>query len=100
MTEARELRADFNRLVRDAAVAHSGGGGNNEGMEPRIAKLEKDVGDIRVDVASIKSQLAAQLPALATTADMHKEFNVQTWRLIGGILAAAGLLLAGLRLLG
>lgn len=32
-------------------------------------------------------------------ADMHKEFNMQTWRIIGAFLAIAGMLLAGIKLI-
>ncbi len=45
----------------------SGGGG---GMEARIARLESDVGEIKVDVAVIKTQIESRFPDFATKADI------------------------------
>lgn len=93
MAEPRDLSAQINRLVEER-VAMRGGPPYDGGMEPRIAKLEHDVADIRVDIGSIKTFL----PTLATKAEMHKEFNVQTWRLIGALalVASAAVLVARL----
>ena len=63
-----------------------------------------------MDLSERVSKIEAALPTLATKADlvgevgalraeMHKEFNLQTWRIVGAIIAASGLLVAGLKLI-
>lgn len=89
-----------NPAYRYAGSSLDGGGEppHNDGMEltERVAKIE--------------AKLDATLPNLATKdelkavghdirADMHKEFNMQTWRIIGAFFAIAGLLLAGIKLI-
>lgn len=76
--------------------SHDSGG---TGSEPpymelieRVSRLETGMESLRTDMAVIKSNYA-------TREDMHKEFNVQTWRIIGAILAAAGIVFAAARLI-
>lgn len=63
-----------------------------------------------MDLPERISKIEAVLPTLATKADligaegslraeMHKEFNLQTWRIVGAVIAASGLLVAGLKLI-
>lgn len=75
--------------------------GYNGGTEPpeppmelteRVAKLESALNLVVTDVAVIRSNYA-------TREDMHREFNLQTWRIIGAVLAAAGLVFAAARLI-
>lgn len=73
-------------------------------MEKRVANLEKTVGDMRIDVATIKNQvlhlatsakveeIAAQLPHLATKAEIRAvESSIIKWT-IGSMFASAGLI--------
>lgn len=52
-------------------------------MESRVAKLEATVPTLatKVDLADLR-------------AEMHREFNLQTWRIIGAMLTFGGLLSA------
>lgn len=66
-------------------VDHGGGGGDNEGMEARVAKLEvaveyiqRDITDIKIDLREIKK-------------DAREDF-----RILAGMIAALGLGLSGL----
>jgi len=56
---------------------------DNSDMEARVAKLESVVPTLatKVDLADLRTE-------------MHKEFNAQTWRIIGAMLTFGGLLSA------
>ena len=71
-----------------------GPGGPGDGMDG-MTELRAEVGELKVDMAAIK----ATLPTLCTQAELHKEFNLQTWRIIGAVLACAGLVVAGIKFL-
>ena len=74
------------RLVRgnNASAIDSGGSGGGNDMEARIAKLETSVGEIKVDVAVIKSNYAKTSDVSDATTSLIK------W-IVGTMLAAAGL---------
>lgn len=81
-------------------VDRSGGGGDDGGMEGRVAKLEALLPTLatRLDLASEVSRLERELIRVehSIRADMHREFTAQTWRIIGAILSFGGLLCAGM----
>lgn len=64
-------------------------------LTERVGNLETDMRDVRDRLIRVE----IKLDSCATRDDMHKEFNLQTWRIIGAVLAAAGILIAGLKLL-
>lgn len=61
----------------------------------RVANLETNMRDVRDRLLRVE----IKLDSFATKEDMHREFNVQTWRIVGAILAAAGLVFAAVRLI-
>lgn len=60
-----------------------GKGGDDGGMEQRVANLEAIIPTLatKVDLADLR-------------AEMHREFTAQTWRIIGAMLTFGGLLSA------
>lgn len=44
-------------------------------MESRVAKIENDIVEMKVDIAIIKATFASK-------EDMHREFSALVWRLI------------------
>lgn len=75
-------------------VDHGGGGGDNEGMEARVSRLEAMIPNLstKLDLADLRTATKLDLADLRT--EMHKEFNVQTWRIIGVIITFGGILSA------
>lgn len=111
---------DLLQQAIDAAPAKKpvdggGGGGHNDGMEARVAKLEALAETTRDKIAGVETRLAIIEKTMATKqdvsdiqigvqttvtglnatatkdqlanlrADLHKEFNLQTWRIIGAL---------------
>lgn len=68
-------------------------------LSERVSKIEAVLPTLatREDVLLTKIELTQQMGELR--GEMHKEFNLQTWRIIGAIIAASGLLVAGLKLI-
>jgi len=64
----------------------------------RVANLETDMRDVRDRLVRVETKMDTFASTFATKSDMHAEFNTQTWRIIGAILAAAGLVFAAARL--
>ncbi|SKC78479.1 hypothetical protein SAMN05445504_2403 [Burkholderia sp. CF099] len=56
-----------------------GGGGHDDGMETRIAALEKGYLETRDRLIKIETKM----DALASKEDLHRETHSQTWRIIG-----------------
>ncbi|MGX1100085.1 hypothetical protein [Amorphus sp. MBR-141] len=70
------------RRAKDT-LSSGGGGGTSDGMEPRIARLEKDMSEIKSDLKKIGldvSETKGRLSAMPTT-----------WQLAGLIIAIMGL---------
>ena len=68
------------QLVRPSAsgshgVDGHGGGGNDGGMDARLAKLEAVIPTL-----STKEDLVREVGSVRT--EIHKEINAQTWRLV------------------
>ncbi|HET8996217.1 MAG TPA: hypothetical protein VFN42_06075 [Acetobacteraceae bacterium] len=98
----------------DNAVERSGDGPYNSGLEARVSRLETDmsevkavlvrlesaVTDLRVIVARIDAQINAQLPYLATKADLaEKPSKTYMWGILGALLTAYACGLAALAIL-
>ena len=48
---------------------------NASAMESRVAKIEQDIVEMKVDIAIIKATFASK-------EDMHREISALTWRLV------------------
>jgi hypothetical protein len=64
----------------------SGGGPPHDGaMDERVKKVEEFASEARKELRGIDTRLTkieARLDTFATTADLHKELNAQTWKLV------------------
>lgn len=104
-------RAAVDRRRHQGLVDHGGGGGNDGDMEERVARLERDVGDIktmlgalapkieRMDATLIAvlptlvtkaeiERISTTLPHLATKADLaEKPSKTYLWTVLGVLLA-------------
>lgn len=70
------------RSARDS-LSSAGGGGTSDGMEPRIARLENDMSEVKADLKKVAldvSEMKGRLSAMPTT-----------WQLVGLIIAIMGL---------
>jgi anti-sigma-K factor RskA len=65
----------------------------------RVGNLETDMRDVRDRLTRIEVRLDTFQSTFATKEDMHREFNLQTWRIIGAVLAAGGLFFAAAKLI-
>ena len=79
---------------RAPPVDPPGGGGDNGGMEARVAKLEATIPNLatKIDVAELRMEVVRVEGSIRS--DMHKEFNAQTWRIIGAMVTFGSLLCA------
>lgn len=66
-------------------VDHDGGGGDNDGMEARVARLESAVEHMQRDIQDIK----------ADTRDIKRDAR-EDFRILAGVIIASALGLAGL----
>lgn len=73
----------------DGPIDRGGDGGDDGGMEARIAKLEASVEHIRSDTAEVKSALVRQ-------ADKIDAIRTTDFRLLFGAIIAVALGLAGI----
>ena len=74
---------------------------DNADMEARVTKLEgiaektsAQLTALEKDVAVIKSNYTTKDDLSNLRSEMHREFNVQTWRIIGAMLTFGTLLTA------
>lgn len=65
----------------------------------RVGNLEKDSREIRDRLTHIEARMDTMFTIFATKEDMHKEFNAQTWKIIGAIFTVAGIALAAAKLI-
>jgi hypothetical protein len=86
--EIRRLR-DSDQTGR-STFDGGGGGGYDHPMEERVKKLEELAGktverivSIERDVAVIRSNYATKEDIKTVIADLHKEINAQTWKVVG-----------------
>lgn len=60
-------------------VDGGGRGGDDGGMEARIAALEK----ANLDTRDRLTRIETRMESLASKEDLHRETHAQTWRIIG-----------------
>lgn len=89
------LRADVAVLKADVSTLKA----DVSALKIDVGALKSDVSALKTDIATLGVRLDTVLPTLATNSDMHKEFHLQTWRLAGSMLAAAGIIIAGMKFL-
>ncbi len=89
------LREQLRRQDLEARKLEHGGGNGGDGgnvMEQRVQALEEKVGDIRVDVASIKATVEQMSINNATKGDVEKIRSSLIQWVVGTIIAAAAAL--------
>lgn len=70
-------------------------------LNARIRKLElfaEKAGERLTGIETRLVRIETRLDGFASKEDLHKEMNAQTWRIIGGMVAIAGLTLAAAKL--
>jgi len=79
----------FPKGSSETDIANGGGGGHNDGMEARVAKLEALAETTRDKIAGVETRLSVIEKTMATKDDLqsmrvdfHKEINAQTWKLV------------------
>lgn len=87
-----KLREELESLPMPPDGGGSGGGGDMLGA--RVDRLESDMRDVRDRLARIEVRLDWFQSTFALKDDLHKEMNLQTWRIIGAMVAIAGLAVA------
>lgn len=89
--------ANFSRVARP--LESGGGGGNDGGMEARVAKLESTVEYIQRDIAEMRSSTAKMVDELAMAkADLaaikvsltHMPTTLQMWMAVGAVTLLVG----------
>lgn len=74
MEDARRKRKAS--ITDDSDIrGYDGGNGGGDDMLERVKKLEEKVISISADLAVIKA-------TMCTKEDLHKELNVQTWKIV------------------
>ncbi|MDV0369144.1 hypothetical protein RVO90_24845 [Enterobacter chengduensis] len=66
--------------------SHSGGNGGGDDMLQRVKDLEVKVATLVTDVAIIKDKLATKEEIQSVKTELHKELNVQTWKIIAALV--------------
>lgn len=85
---------DFESRLR--RIDPPSGGGDNGDMEARVSKLEAVIPtlatkeDLMREISAVKLEICRIDGSIRT--DMHKEFTLQTWRIIGAMLTFGTLL--------
>lgn len=107
MNNVVDFDSRLRRLSDGRTIDPPGGGGDNGGMEARIAKLEaviptlatkedlmREFTALKLEIiggdGAIRADMAKMDGSIRT--DMHKEFTVQTWRIIGAMLTFGAML--------
>lgn len=72
----------------DRHVANGGGGGHNDGMEARVAKLETLAETTRDKIAGVETRLAVIEKTMATKADVAEAKNSIIIWVVGAIILA------------
>jgi hypothetical protein len=81
MGEIVDLNGRRPNTVGSGNLSPPGGGGTFDGMEPRVAELEKDLKDIKVDMKTVLTDLA-YLRGKFEGFDSHLKSIPTTWQLI------------------
>lgn len=69
-------------------------GGGNDMLETRVQQLEKDMSEIKRDVAVIKSNYATKEDVLSLKVELHQSISNQTKWIVATLFAVTGLALA------
>lgn len=89
----------------DANLENGGGGGNDGGMEARVAKLESDVSHIQADVGEVRSDLRSVSERLRSVeVDIasikerlsHMPTTVQMWVAVAAVTIPVGGVMVGI----
>lgn len=95
------------RSLERRTIDPPGGGGDNGGMDARVSKLEAVIPTLATKVDLMREFNALKLEIIggdgviradmakmdgSIRTDMHKEFTVQTWRIIGAMLTFGAML--------
>jgi hypothetical protein len=87
----------------DIPVERSGGGHYDPALEPRVARLELDLRDMKTTLDDLRTMVAridAQIPYLATKADLaDKPGKTYMWGILAALLTAYACGLAALAVL-
>jgi gamma-glutamyl:cysteine ligase YbdK (ATP-grasp superfamily) len=87
----------------DLPVERSGGGYYDPGLEPRVSRLEVDLRDMKTTLDDLRTMVAridAQIPYLATKADLaDKPGKAYMWGILAALLTAYACGLAALAVL-
>lgn len=87
MSNVKDIR-DYANPRSFGVIDGGSGGGDNGGMEARVAKLE----DFAVETRDRLTRIETKLDTFATKEDLHKALNEQTWKFIGAMLTGCVIL--------
>jgi hypothetical protein len=94
MVEIVNLNDRRPNIVRSGNLNPPGGGGSFDGMEPRVAQLEKDVREIKADTKTVLTDLA-YLRGKFEGFDSHLKSIPTIWQLIPIVFTILGTTLGG-----
>jgi hypothetical protein len=82
------------KTLANSSLKHNGGDGTSGGMEPRVAKLESDVGNIKEAIRDIKTDIRD------LRAKIDSQFLIVSGMIIATALGLAGLMAKGFHWIG
>ena len=85
--------ADLRSQLRVTELAGGGGGPHDPGMEPRVARLEEDLKDVKADMRTVKADLATIRADLGYLKGRLENLPT-TWVMVTTLMASQAALLA------